>query len=556
MILNTRTQAISVFLAVALGLSGCHDGSSSATTIATPTPTPAPTPAPSPAPNPTPATYTLGGGVSGLHSGQTLVIQNNGGDTLTLNTAGGFIFPTPLAEGTAYAVTITQQPAFETCTIANGSGTMGSSNITTVSIGCTVNQYQLGGTLSGLITGQETVGLTNTIGSMPPLGLINNGSFNFYGLIAQGTKYNVIVSHQPAGQTCTVSNGSGTVGAGDVTSIGVACVTSGTVTTFAGSRSGAAGQSDGQGTTASFSSPQGIAADANGNLYVADTQNDTIRKITPSGYVSTFAGTVSVPAYADGTGTAAMFHSPSGVATDAQGNVYVADTFNNMIRKITPAGVVTTMAGSTISGQQDGTGSDAGFTAPQGIAVDSSGNVFVADTSNNCIREITPSGAVTTIAGVCGTPGGYTDGPAATARFYAPTGIAVGPNGLLYIADFSNQVIRVLNTTTKTVSTLAGSGTSGYADGNGTAAQFSFPFGLTVGPAGDVYVADNNNYRIRKITPAGVVTTLAGSDTTGSLDGVGTAAQFRGPAGITYNPVTGTLFVVDVNNSNIRQVTR
>ena len=539
---------ISSLFIVHLALTGCHSSHSAA-----PAPSPGSTPA---APNPPAApTHTLGGGVSGLHAGKSLTIQNNGGDTLTITAAGGFTFPTPLAEGASYSVTIiSPQPVGETCSITGGTGTMGTSDITSVSIGCIVNQYPLGGTLSGLASGQS---ITLENNGANPLSPINDGTFQFFGFVSDGDAYNVTVSSQPTGLRCTVTNGSGIVPIGGVSNIGVNCVTSGTVTTFAGSS--AAGQNDGQGTTASFSSPMGVAADANGNLYVADTQNSTIRKITPDGTVTTFAGKVGVPAYADGTGTTAMFNRPAGVATDAQGDVYVADTFNNRIRKITPAGVVTTLAGGAGgagSGQQDGTGSAAGFTAPQGLAVDSAGTVFVADTSNNCIRAITPAGAVTTIAGVCGSTGAHVDGPAATASFYAPTGIAVGPNGLLYIADFSNQDIRVLDTNTQTVSTLAGSGTSGFADGTGAAAQFAFPFGLTVGPAGNVYVADANNNRIRKVTPAGVVTTLAGSGVAGKLNGVGTAAQFNTPTGITYNPVTGTLFVADDNNSQIRQVTR
>lgn len=531
---------ISSLLVLNLALSGCQHDSAN---LAAPAP---------PAPNqPSANTHTLGGGVSGLHAGKSLIIQNNGGDTLNITSSSSFTFPTPLAVGASYSVTIAQQPVGETCSIAGATGTMGNSNITSVAIGCIVNQYSLGGTISNLASGQTITLLNNGANPDYP---ISDGPFIFSGYVSDGDAYNVTVGTQPTGQTCTVTHGSGIVPIGGVSNIGVTCVTAGTVTTFAGSS--AAGQNDGQGTTASFSSPKGVAADASGNLYVADTQNSTIRKITPSGMVSTFAGTVSTPAYADGTGTAAKFNRPAGIATDAQGNVYVADTNNNMIRKITPAGVVTTLAGTTTSGQQDGTGPAAGFTAPQGVAVDSAGTVFVADTSNNCIRAITPAGTVSTIAGVCGSTGAHADGPAATASFYAPTGIAVGPNGLLYIAEFSNQDIRVLDTHTQTVSTLAGSGTSGYADGTGSAAQFAFPFGLTVGPAGNVYVADSNNNRIRKITPAGVVTTLAGSGTAGKLNGVGTAAQFNYPVGITYNPVTGTLFVADYNNSQIRQVTR
>ena len=172
------------------------------------------------------------------------------------------------------------------------------------------------------------------------------------------------------------------------------------------SSAGGSGNADGTGTAASFNRPYSVATDSSGNVYVADLSNHTIRKITPAGVVTTVAGSAGVSGSADGTGAAASFNTPSSVATDSNGNVYVADTFNHTIRKITPAGVVTTLAGSAgVSGNADGTGAAARFNNPYSVATDSSGNVYAADANNHTIRKITPAGVVTTLAGSAGVIG-------------------------------------------------------------------------------------------------------------------------------------------------------
>ncbi len=270
------------------------------------------------------------------------------------------------------------------------------------------------------------------------------------------------------------------------------------------------GSADGTGAAASFYLPADIAADRAGNLYVADTANNTIRKITPAGVVTTLAGAAGVVGHADGAGAAASFFFPSGVATDSTDNVYVADEMNHTIREITPAGLVTTIAGIVLTaGHADGVGAAATFNRPQGVATDSAGNVYVADTGNSTIRQISPQGTVSTLAGVA-LRVGHLDGPAALASFYMPHGVATDSAGNIYVADTGNNVIRKINPT-GVVSTVAGTAlTAGHADGAGTAASFNGPHGIAVGRGGNVYIADTTNSTIRKITPDGMVTTVIG----------------------------------------------
>ena len=325
------------------------------------------------------------------------------------------------------------------------------------------------------------------------------------------------------------------------------------ITTLAGSPLGSAGSADGMGGTARFWSPHGVAVNGAGNVYVADSGNDTIRKITAGGVVATLAGIVGVTGSTDGTSSSARFNGPSGVAVDGSGNVYVADSYNDTIRKITASGVVTTLAGSPgVSGTTDGTGSAARFNGPAGVAVDGTGNVYVADSGNDTIRKITASGVVTTLAGSPGVSGS-TDGTGSAARFNYPQGVAVDGAGNVYVADGSNCTIRKI-TVGGVVTTLAGSaGVIGSADGTGSAARFNYTSGVAVDGAGNVYVADSYNDTIRKITANGVVTTLAGSaGVTGNAEGTGIAARFHFPTGVAVDGL-GNVYVADYYNDTIRK---
>src|SRR5208337_2007128 len=280
------------------------------------------------------------------------------------------------------------------------------------------------------------------------------------------------------------------------------------------------GDLDATGTNALFWDPQGVATD-NTNVYVADSFNQTIRKIAPGGAVTTIAGSAGKAGAADATGTAALFWQPQGVAADGLGNLYVADTANSTVRLIAPGVVVTTLAGSASVGSADGDGSSARFSGPSGSAVDQNGNNYVTDSQNATVRKITATGAVSTLAGTAGNFGSA-DGDSTNASFNGPQGLAVDNSGNLYVADTVNHTIRKV-TPAGVVTTLAGlAGVNGVTNGTNSSARFNFPQGITVDGAGNVFVADTWNHIIRKVTSAGVVTTLAGlPGSYGDSDGTG-----------------------------------
>lgn len=321
---------------------------------------------------------------------------------------------------------------------------------------------------------------------------------------------------------------------------------------FVGSPGGG-GDADGTGSAARFSGPGGVAVDENGAVFVADQYNHTIRKVTGDGVVTTFAGKAGIEGSSDGRN--GRFRLPTGVAMDPSGNLLVADQTNSTIRKVSSDGVVSTLAGSaTMTGSTDGTRGAARFFYPFSVAVDQDGNVFVADEYNNTIRQVTSAGVVTTLAGFAGADGSA-DGSGGSARFFYPAGVAVSGRGNILVADQINNTIRQV-TRAGLVTTLAGNpAVFGSTDGTGNAARVNQPDGVAVDASGNVFVADVVNCTIRKVTSAGVVTTLAGSPgSVGSTDGIGSAARFAYPAGLALDG-KGNLFVTDSGNHTIRKVT-
>lgn len=318
------------------------------------------------------------------------------------------------------------------------------------------------------------------------------------------------------------------------------------VSTLAGSET--PGMVDGIGSSAKFHYPSGIALDIAGNLYVSDNANHTIRKITPHGLVSTFAGTGEA-GFADGDRLRAKFNSPYGLAIDQQGNLYVGDVANHRIRKISPDGKVTTLAGAK-KGFSDRTGGQAKFNHPYGVAVDNNNDVFVADSYNNKIRKITPDGKVTTIAG--NGHDGFVDGSVLQAEFYVPIGIVVDADGNIYIGDEGNSSIRKI-TSDGNVSTLAGNGKFSYSDGVGRNAAFNAPGAIALDAEGNLFVADYFNNSIRKVSPTGNVSKIAGNLKKGFADGKASEAQFHYPFGIAVNQ-EGVIYVGDHFNHRVRMI--
>jgi hypothetical protein len=323
------------------------------------------------------------------------------------------------------------------------------------------------------------------------------------------------------------------------------------VTTFAGT-AGVPGTADGTGKSAQFNEPAGVAFDPLGNLYVSDLVNNTIRKITPAGVVTTLAGQAGTTGSADGVGTAATFNQPNGLAVDTAGNIYVADSGNNTIRVVTTAGVVTTLAGfPRLVGGTDGVGNAARFSTPRAVEVDTNGNLYVSD-ANSTIRKIAPGGIVTTLAGTYGVSG-FADGTGSAAQLNGPRGLRMDAAGILWVADRDNHVIRKI-TPAGVVTTVAGSaGAQGDADGTGSAARLMLPYGLTFDPFGNLIFTDENGETLRMMTPTGTVSTLAGLPYfVGKTDGSGEAVRFSTPLGIAID-ANNNLFLADTDFDTIRK---
>lgn len=310
----------------------------------------------------------------------------------------------------------------------------------------------------------------------------------------------------------------------------------GTVGTLVG---GLQGTADGRGRFAAFSLITTAYRTAQGEVLIADYGNNHIRRLDAAGNVTTLR---------DGSG--APISNVGGVVSDSQGNVFATCQSDHTIKKITPSGLMTTLAGSGTPGYQDGTGAGAIFSYPHSLAIDAAGNLYVTDYNNHRIRMVTPAGVVTTLAG--GATAGSTDGTGTNALFSSPNAICYDGVDTLYISEAGNHRIRKLTISSRAVTTLAGS-TQGYADGNGATAQFDYPHAVAVDPSGNVYVGEYNGERIRKITPAGVVSTLAGTGTAGYIDGPLATARFYGPSGLSLDPA-GNLYVADRHNHRVRVI--
>lgn len=314
---------------------------------------------------------------------------------------------------------------------------------------------------------------------------------------------------------------------------------------------------DGLRDEARFHKPCGLGVDAQGNLLVADCFNHCIRRVSPEGMVTTVAGVCGDRAdYLDGPAGQARFFWPTHAIADAAGNVYVADSWNNRIRLITPDGMVSTLAGGVV-GYRDGPGHLARFGRPNGLVLDAEGNILVADLDNNCVRKIDADGMVTTLAG--NEARAYADGPALQARFGAPNSLAFDSAGHLYVAEaFYGHNLPGWPRVRKiapdgTVTTVAGNGQRGYVDGPASQAEFDFAGGPSIDHDGNLYLADDFNHCIRVIRPDGQVITLAGTGEPGYRDGPVEVAQFDHPVWTVIGP-DGGLYVADSGNNCIRKI--
>ncbi|MBS0579168.1 MAG: hypothetical protein JSR36_07890 [Proteobacteria bacterium] len=473
------------------------------------------------------AKFHLGGTISGLTAaGLTLA---NGADSVSPSAgATTFTFPSTVASGVPYSVTVRAQPAGLNCTVAAGSGTMAGSDVSSVAVSCAAASYHVGGTISGL----TAAGLVLANGADTVSPPANATAFSLPALVASGAAYQVTVQTQPAGLNCTVANGSGTVGSADVSTVQVSCSGGGSgFTALAGQTTCPSGHPDqnGTGSAASLAVPSSIATDTAGNIYTLSWYFGVINKITPAGVVTTVAGQYGVYGYQDGTGTAAQFTGNEILGgIDANGNLYVSETSN--VRRVTPAGVVTTLAGPATAeqGYVDGTGGVARF-SQWGLGVAPDGTSYVADYANHVVRKVSPTGVTSTLAG-SNTQQGSVDGVGAAAQFLNPQYAVVDAAGTTYLADHAAMQVRKV-TADGTVTTLAGGTSNGWADGQGTAALFYDIHGLAIGPAGSIYVLDqasaangsssygDNWGAIRKITADGTVTTVVVSSASGKYFG-------------------------------------
>ncbi len=328
----------------------------------------------------------------------------------------------------------------------------------------------------------------------------------------------------------------------------------GTITTVAGDGSYGFSGDGGAATSAELSSPEGMAEDASGNLYITDTGNQRIRKVSASGTITTAVG----GAINDGgPGVFGLLNQPAGVARDSAGNTYIADSGNNRVRLVAVDEAITTVAGTGAAGSSGdgGTAADAQLNSPQGVAVDSSGNVYIADTNSLRVRKVDKSGTITTVAGDGNCCFGGDGGLATSAQLLYPAGVAADASGNLFIADTDNNRVRKVSAA-GVITTVAGDGTYGYSGDGGaaTGAELGYPSGVAVDSAGNLYIADTNNNRIREVSSGGIITTVAGNGTCcyGGDGGPATSAELSYPRGVAVD-AAGDLFIAD-GNQRVREV--
>jgi sugar lactone lactonase YvrE len=394
--------------------------------------------------------------------------------------------------------------------------------------------------VAGPVVGLEASGLVVANGgdtvTVPKAGT----SFVFANKVATGTSFSVAITSQPKGfQACSVTGTFPAVMASSDVSVPVICTDAVvSVSTLAGSNT--AGSANGTGAAAGFNGIFGLALDSAGNIYVGDAVNKQVRKVTVDGVVTTYAG-----------GASANFATPSALVFDTAGNLYVTDSGARNVRKVTPAGVISIVAGSGTFASQDGNGLAASFKKPAGIVIDSAGNLFVGDAEAHVIRKITPIGDVTTFAG---TPNvaGSADGTGLAATFNDPAGLAIDAAGNLYVADALNNKIRKI-TPAGVVTTFAGSGATGSADGAATVASFNVPANVSIDAEGFLYVTETGGKRVRKISPSGKVSTVAGGGASLDSADTGSAAAFTSPTSVVFDGAK-TLYVAD--NTKVRKLVR
>ena len=333
----------------------------------------------------------------------------------------------------------------------------------------------------------------------------------------------------------------------------------GVISVVAGNGLSSGGGDGGLASGASLSYPAGLAFDSSGNLYIVDSYNSNVRKVDTNGIITTVAGDGGAGGFAGdgGPATKALLANPAGIAVDKSGNLYIADRLNQRIRMVTAStGIITTIAGSSTTGWHGdgGPAAQATFTYPTSIAIDSAGNLYIADSNNVAIRRISTSGIITTVAGNGQWGYGGDGGQATKAQLAGPQGVAVDGAGNLYIADSGNQRIRRVDPG-GIITTIAGTGTAGFS-GDGTAATgatFSNPVAVAVDASGTVYVADWDNNRIRRFAVGGAVTTFAGTTTSVGDGGPSTQARVE-PWSIAVDS-TGNLYIADRVENRVRKVT-